>query len=84
MGVHGLWKLIDKAGRPIPVETLEGKVLAIGILLFKVLNGRQVLDQNTCYPSYSSYSSMVVTNHTLTTGGFGGWLSKKMLADVST
>lgn len=32
MGVHGLWKLIDNAGKPIPIETLESKVLAVGIL----------------------------------------------------
>lgn len=32
MGVHGLWKLIESAGKPVPVETLENKVLAVGIL----------------------------------------------------
>lgn len=31
MGVLGLWKLIDATGKPVPLETLEGKVLAIGI-----------------------------------------------------
>lgn len=30
MGVTGLWKLIDQAGKPVPLETLENKVLAIG------------------------------------------------------
>lgn len=30
MGVTGLWRLIDASGKPVPVETLEGKVLAIG------------------------------------------------------
>ncbi|XP_072388907.1 DNA excision repair protein ERCC-5-like isoform X2 [Diabrotica undecimpunctata] len=28
MGVHGLWKLIESSGKPIPLETLENKVLA--------------------------------------------------------
>lgn len=30
MGVTGLWKLIEPCGKPVPVETLEGKVLAVG------------------------------------------------------
>lgn len=30
MGVLGLWKLIDASGKPVPLETLEGKVLAVG------------------------------------------------------
>jgi DNA excision repair protein ERCC-5 len=30
MGVTGLWKLIDASGKPVPLETLENKVLAIG------------------------------------------------------
>jgi len=33
MGVQGLWKLLESAGKPIPVEKLENKVLSIGILL---------------------------------------------------
>lgn len=32
MGVLGLWRLLDPAGKPTAVETLEGKVLAIGNL----------------------------------------------------
>jgi hypothetical protein len=32
MGVQGLWKLLESAGKPIPVEKLENKVLSIGIL----------------------------------------------------
>lgn len=32
MGVHGLWKLLECTGRPINPETLEGKILAVGIL----------------------------------------------------
>lgn len=31
MGVTGLWKLIESSGKPIPLETLENKVLAIGL-----------------------------------------------------
>lgn len=30
MGVTGLWKLIETSGKPVPLETLEGKVLAVG------------------------------------------------------
>lgn len=30
MGVHGLWKLVEQAGKPVPLDTLENKVLAIG------------------------------------------------------
>lgn len=32
MGVHGLWKLIDSSGKPIPLEALENRILAVGIL----------------------------------------------------
>lgn len=48
MGVKGLWKLLEAAGKPIPVEKLENKILSIGILfqqlfifhslLFKMFN----------------------------------------------
>lgn len=31
MGVLGLWQLIESSGRPVPLETLENKVLAIGL-----------------------------------------------------
>lgn len=30
MGVTGLWKLIDQSGKPVPVDTLENKILAVG------------------------------------------------------
>lgn len=30
MGVTGLWKLIEQSGKPVPVETLENKILAVG------------------------------------------------------
>lgn len=32
MGVHGLWKLLECSGRQVSPETLEGKILAVGIL----------------------------------------------------
>ena len=34
MGVTGLWKLIEASGKPVPLETLENKVLAIGLFTF--------------------------------------------------
>lgn len=33
MGVHGLWRLLESTGKPINPETLEGKILAVGILI---------------------------------------------------
>jgi len=30
MGVHGLWNLLEPVGKPVPLETLENKVLAVG------------------------------------------------------
>ncbi|CAK1544214.1 unnamed protein product [Leptosia nina] len=43
MGVTGLWRLIEPAGKPVPVETLENKVLAvdISIWLHQVVKGYQ-------------------------------------------
>ncbi|XP_020286689.1 DNA repair protein complementing XP-G cells [Pseudomyrmex gracilis] len=43
MGVYGLWRLIDASGKPVPLETLEGKVLAIdiSIWMYQVLQGYQ-------------------------------------------
>ncbi|XP_031622856.1 DNA repair protein complementing XP-G cells homolog [Contarinia nasturtii] len=43
MGVTGLWKLIDQSGKPVPVDTLENKVLAvdISIWLHQVVKGFQ-------------------------------------------
>lgn len=37
MGVHGLWRLLESTGKPINPETLEGKILAVGILVTKVV-----------------------------------------------
>ncbi|XP_012150000.1 rad2 superfamily protein mus201 [Megachile rotundata] len=43
MGVYGLWRLLDKTGKQVPLETLEGKVLAIDISIWihQVLQGYQ-------------------------------------------
>uniref|UniRef100_A0A0C9QDH7 ERCC5_0 protein n=1 Tax=Fopius arisanus TaxID=64838 RepID=A0A0C9QDH7_9HYME len=43
MGVTGLWRLIDASGKPVPPESLEGKVLAIDISIWihQVLQGYQ-------------------------------------------
>ena len=32
MGVKGLWQLLESVGRPITLESLENKVLGVGIL----------------------------------------------------
>ncbi|XP_043527201.1 DNA excision repair protein ERCC-5 isoform X2 [Frieseomelitta varia] len=43
MGVYGLWRLLDKTGKQVPLETLEGKILAIDISIWihQVLQGYQ-------------------------------------------
>ncbi|XP_058452689.1 DNA excision repair protein ERCC-5 [Malaya genurostris] len=43
MGVTGLWKLVEQSGKPVPLETLENKVLAvdISIWLHQVIKGFQ-------------------------------------------
>nr|XP_036212616.1 DNA repair protein complementing XP-G cells homolog [Bactrocera oleae] len=43
MGVTGLWKLVEPCGSPVPVETLDGKILAIdiSIWLHQVIKGFQ-------------------------------------------
>ena len=30
MGVTGLWSLVEPAGKPVPLESLENKILAVG------------------------------------------------------
>lgn len=37
MGVHGLWRLLETTGKPTNPETLEGKILAVGILTFNLI-----------------------------------------------
>ncbi|KAG5340120.1 ERCC5 protein, partial [Acromyrmex heyeri] len=34
MGVYGLWKLLEASGKSVPLESLEGKVLAIDISIW--------------------------------------------------
>ncbi|XP_011506583.1 PREDICTED: DNA repair protein complementing XP-G cells [Ceratosolen solmsi marchali] len=43
MGVIGLWRLIDATGKPVPLEKLEGKVLAIDVSIWihQVIQGYQ-------------------------------------------
>ncbi|XP_032665302.1 DNA repair protein complementing XP-G cells homolog [Odontomachus brunneus] len=43
MGVYGLWRLLDASGKPVVLESLEGKVLAIdiSIWIYQVLQGYQ-------------------------------------------
>lgn len=40
MGVTGLWKLIEQSGKPVPLDTLENKVLAVGELFAAYKNTR--------------------------------------------
>lgn len=43
MGVHGLWRLVNATGKEVPLETLEGKILAIDISIWmhQVIQGYQ-------------------------------------------
>ncbi|CAH1244600.1 ERCC5 [Branchiostoma lanceolatum] len=34
MGVHDLWKLLEPTGRPVKMDTLEGKVLAVDVSIW--------------------------------------------------
>jgi DNA excision repair protein ERCC-5 len=37
MGVTGLWGLLEPAGKPVPLESLENKILAIGKKIFYIV-----------------------------------------------
>ena len=53
MGVKGLWQLLEPTGRPVTLESLEGKVLAVGILFQRCDWLHAVLvtgQQNSCIP----------------------------------
>ena len=34
MGVLGLWKLLEPCGKPVPLESLEDKVLAVDVSIW--------------------------------------------------
>ena len=34
MGVLGLWQLLDTAGKPVPLESLQGQVLAVDVSIW--------------------------------------------------
>lgn len=36
MGVLGLWKLLEEGGKPVPLDTLENKILAVGKQPFSI------------------------------------------------
>lgn len=48
MGVHGLWKLLESTGKPINPETLEGKILAVGILIATTTHRFHVYSLKLC------------------------------------
>lgn len=48
MGVHGLWKLLESTGKPINPETLEGKILAVGILITTTTHRLHVFSLSPC------------------------------------
>lgn len=46
MGVHGLWRLIEPSGKPVPLETLENKILAVGMfynLIFELSKSSSIV-----------------------------------------
>lgn len=62
MGVHGLWRLIEPSGKPVALETLENKILAVGILLKKLKMHIAffyfVYNYNITYTYYKYFSYM--------------------------
>ncbi|XP_077987460.1 DNA excision repair protein ERCC-5 homolog [Glandiceps talaboti] len=46
MGVKGLWQLLEPAGRPVTLESLEGKVLAVDISLWLNQSVRGMRDRD--------------------------------------
>lgn len=70
MGVTGLWRLIEPAGKPVPVETLENKVLAVGELTMHNNNSKYLITlQLTMYQlqlkllyNFTRYLNMVASD----------------------
>lgn len=54
MGVKGLWQLIKPAGRPVSLETLEGKILAIDVSIWlnKAAKGMRDKHGNQIYNAH--------------------------------
>lgn len=40
MGVKDLWKLLEPAGRPVKLESLEGLVVGVGKCIVSMLSGK--------------------------------------------